>query len=179
MFTKVFFRYECPARLIVNGTQGLFYSDERYNTLSMKNIEHIAFGVHMVALTFALLNIIVADWKGIAWIRGMVPTLPRKTMRHLHNHIWLGLGLLVFSGAVLFCYHQTVLLVSFAFYAKIACVSMVSVNGIFINRHMQVASEQSFASLPKARQRALVMSGIVSCVGWFGALALAGFLLPE
>ena len=133
----------------------------------------------MVALVFGMLNIIVADYKGFAWFRGKVATLPSKTMRHIHNHIWLSLALLVLSGSVLFSYHQAELLASPAFYMKLLCIVMLSVNGVYINRHMAVASEQSFASLPEAEKRALIMSGVVSVVAWLGAIVLAGFILPE
>ena len=145
----------------------------------MKNIEHIALGVHMVALLFALINIAVADWKGLSWMRGKVATLPAKTMRHIHNHIWLGLVLLVLSGGVVASYHIDVLRSSPAFHLKMLCLIIAALNGLYIRRHMAVAFEKSFASLTPSQQNALRISGVVSTAAWLGAIGLAGFILPE
>jgi len=147
--------------------------------MHMKNIEHIALGVHMVAFLFAISNIAVADWKGLTWLRGRVATLPAKTMRHLHNHVWFGLILLVLSGGVLFSFHIDELLVSTAFFVKLGCLVVAIINGLYIRRHMSVSFEMPFASLAPRQQMALKVSGIISTIAWLGIVGVASFILPE
>ena len=136
-------------------------------------------GAHMLALLFALVNIALADWKGLQWMRGKVQTLPARSMWMLHNHIWMALAVLILSGAAIATYHVNELMASPAFGAKLAAIVALTLNGVYIRRTMRIASEMPFAQVPAEKRRALYLSGIISTIAWATAIVAAGFILPE
>ncbi len=92
--------------------------------------------------------------------------------------VWVGLGIIVISGALLFFEHPDRYLESSKFLAKMTIVGILIINGIFfhavhiprLHRHIGVhfpSSDEFMRAVPL-----LLISGTVSVVSWGSALLL-------
>jgi hypothetical protein len=116
---------------------------------------------------------------GISWIRGRVETLDAKKVKKYHRGSWIGLSLMIITGALLFYPLREFLLTRPQFYIKMAFVVTLVCNGFVIGKLQHIAIEKSFSSLSSFQKIPLYISGAVSTVCWLGAIVCALFLLPE
>jgi len=95
--------------------------------------------------------------------------------------VWIGIGLLVISGLLLFSLNPSFYLESDKFISKMSIVLILIANGIFFHRwHMPVIKahkDQEFNQLKRFRKarRWLVYSGAISIISWTFALVLGAW----
>lgn len=97
-------------------------------------------------------------------------------MSFFHTAVWTGLAITLCAGLLMFSTYSAYLLSLPAFRIKMILIVMLIINAIFIGQHMRKATEQTFVSLPKTEKISLVVSGMISTTGWFGAFIAAQFL---
>ncbi|MBI2013640.1 MAG: hypothetical protein HYS87_02330 [Candidatus Colwellbacteria bacterium] len=92
--------------------------------------------------------------------------------------VWIGLGILVLSGTLLFFTNPEVYINSAKFLAKMTIVAVIAANGVFFHLvhiprlHRHIGSH--FKSSDEFMRTApfLILSGVVSLVSWASALLL-------
>lgn len=109
---------------------------------------------------------------------GVISEGEKQTMDTLSNVIWVGLTILIVSGVMLFLPEQARLGVSSKFLLKVVVVSVVTINGVFLN--ILVAPRMrslSLAQTPPARHfRKLAFAlGAISITSWYTAFFLGSF----
>jgi hypothetical protein len=132
--------------------------------------------IHIGAFFITILAVITADVYGLMWSLGKVETIPKKILHGLHRFVSAGLVVLITTGAIMAWPVKDYLISSPAFITKMIFVSALVINAFFIQSHFSIAATSSFSSLPKKTQRGLVISGIVSALGWTGAFVAAQFI---
>jgi hypothetical protein len=139
----------------------------------------IILGAHIVILFAVVGTILVADYIAMQWFRGTIPTIGSTTVKRLHDAMWVGLGLMILTGALLFWPSRTFLLARPAFWIKMGFVLALVVNGLFIGKLMHIATVRNFASLTRNEKLLMMASGAVSLTAWVGSTISAFFLIPE
>jgi uncharacterized membrane protein len=109
---------------------------------------------------------------------GVISETEKQTMDTLSNVIWIGLAILIVSGIMLYLPEQARLGVSSKFLLKVVVVSVVTINGIFLN--ILVAPRMRTLSLlqtPPARhfRRLAFALGGISITSWYVAFFLGSF----
>lgn len=109
---------------------------------------------------------------------GVISESEKQTMDTLSNVIWIGLGILIVSGVMLYLPEHARLAVSSKFLLKVIVVSVVTLNGIFLN--ILVAPRMRTLSLfqtPPARhfRRLAFALGGISVSSWYVAFFLGSF----
>ncbi|MBI5037620.1 MAG: hypothetical protein HZC01_02875 [Candidatus Kerfeldbacteria bacterium] len=100
-----------------------------------------------------------------------------KHFFHFGNRIiWIGLMLAGVTGITLWIVADTSR--PPVFYGKLALVAMVIIDGWIIHRIGRpllagLPDDQLMAKLPDAVRKTFMRSGVVSVLGWWGALAIA------
>jgi len=152
-----------------------------YTSLISNMFEHIPstylLSVHIAAFAWSVVGIIAADTQGVRWLLGWVPMLRVSYVRFWHRWVWCGLLVSIVSGFLMFWPVREYLLTQPTFLLKITLVLVLCLNALFIGTHMVVATQQPFSSLSSSQRRALLVSGVVSLLGWISVAAL-GFLSP-
>jgi hypothetical protein len=133
--------------------------------------------LHVTVLFFTALGIIYADHEGFAYMRGRKELLSKQFVAFSHRGIWAGLLLMILTGFFLVLPSWEYRLQDPAFYVKMGLVAVLVVNAHAIGKLSQVASEQSFKSLPPETQKTLFISGALSAIGWVGATLIGFFFL--
>ncbi len=132
--------------------------------------------LHIAALIFSVIGIFLADHQAFNWFSGKTPTLDKKILLKYHHTVLLGLSLMIITGATLFWPMREYLLQNFVFGVKMFFVAVLIVNSFFIGRLMNVAVEKPYSMLSRRERLPLMLSGIVSTIGWLGAFISANFL---
>lgn len=132
--------------------------------------------IHIAAFFFSITFVVISDVHAGLWVWGKLPTLPQRRMLWLHRIVSLGLLVAAVSGVLLAWPVLDYLLATPAFIGKLIFVGALVINGVVIGRHLDLATERSFAELTTAERTPLFISGAVSTVSWIGAFILAGFL---
>ena len=109
---------------------------------------------------------------------GVISENEKQTMDTLSNVIWVGLGILIVSGIMLYLPEQARLGVSSKFLLKVIVVSVLTVNGVFLN--IFVAPRMRSLSLaltpPAGHFRKLAFAlGAISITSWYTAFFLGSF----
>jgi hypothetical protein len=95
--------------------------------------------------------------------------------------VWIGLIIIILSGAILFALEPTQYLNSSKFLAKMTVVLVLTINGaLFHFKHLpflrtQVDQDLSLSAIFKNKSLGLFVSGAVSSVSWLSALMLGVF----
>jgi hypothetical protein len=142
------------------------------------NLHEIFLPVHLLILVFVAWTVVHADHMGFAWVRGKVRTLDERKVARLHRHTWYGLIGMIITGVLMFIPLHTFLLARPQFYAKMAFVFALNINGFAIGRLQKVAFVKSFKELSTREKLPLMISGAVSTLCWLGAAAGGFYLLP-
>jgi uncharacterized membrane protein len=115
-----------------------------------------------------------------------IDTLELSFLRVMSLFVWVGLSILVISGAGLFFTNTEKYLHSTKFIAKMAIVLVIVINGMlfhivhipFMKRRARLKL-RLFVNTPHAEDVFLVLSGIISMVSWIAVLILGSLqLLP-
>ena len=137
---------------------------------------NIIFDLHMASLVFVAWNVFHADHMGFTWITGKVDLLPEKKVRKYHIQTWISLILMTITGLLLFWPAKEYLLTRPQFYVKMGFVVALFINSFIIGALSKVATTKIYSSLTIKEKLPLFISGAVSTIGWFGAVA-GGFFL--
>ena len=128
---------------------------------------------HISSLVFVVVITLLADSEGFSWLLGKKEMLNEKVVHKLHKFMWLGLLLMIFTGFIMFWPLREYLLTHTPFQIKMAFVLALLINAVFIGKLSKVASEKPFKELSKKQKFLLLVSGMVSFVGWIGAIISA------
>mgnify|MGYP003475676622 FL=1 len=134
--------------------------------------------LHLLSLLYVAWNIIRADHIGLSWMRGVTPTLDEKKVSKYHKHVWIGLGLMIFTGFLLFMPMREYLLTKPQFYVKMAFVVTLICNGFVIGKLYKTATTRTYNSLTTKEKAPLFISAAISIVCWLGA-GFGGLYLLE
>ena len=132
--------------------------------------------VHLTVLALTVVIILIADKQGLSWMRGKKEMINPKILHTLHVLMWVGLGLMITTGAIMASEYWEFLITDPAFRIKMVFVGALIINGLFIGGLSQVATTTPFRDLSMARKLPLFISGMVSFVGWIGAFIAANLM---
>lgn len=110
------------------------------------------------------------------WLLGKQQVLNKKRVETLHIIVSIGLAGVLLTGGLLFISRASFLLTEPAFLVKMAFVLALIINGFFIGIVSETATHTPFKMLSKKQRAGLLLSGLVSGVGWTGA-AICGLVL--
>ena len=133
--------------------------------------------IHLAILCITVVGIILADKYALSWVRGVNQVLDAKRLKKYHY--WVGVGLIgmIITGVVMYSGKTDELNVSnLAFVGKMCFVGLLVINSFVIGALTRVATVRTYASLTLKEKMPLMISGIVSAVGWVGAITLAFFI---
>jgi cation transport ATPase len=114
---------------------------------------------------------------GFQYFTGRVQTLNATKVMWAHRLVTIGLLLLIITGVALTVPVWAILLENPYFYAKLAFVATLALNGYFIEKLMKKATTTPFAQLTADEKRVLLISGAVSGVSWVATVFIAFFRL--
>ena len=129
--------------------------------------------IHIGSFIVTIVTVVIADLHALVWWRGWFAVLDKRRLQWFHRIVSIGLGVSILSGIFLFWPAREYLLTRPSFYTKILFVAVLCVNAIYIHQHLLVACRQRFSELTKAQQRPLLVSGMVSTVGWITVFIMA------
>lgn len=130
---------------------------------------------HFLGLALSLGGVLVVDMLFFVSRRsGDVGPATTRILPLLSRLIWIGLILLLISGAFLFSEHPDRYLHSARFQLKITLVVIAAVNGVFMSRRLIPRVGDLFDFARPLPTSALV-SGVLSVSSWLGAMLLAVF----
>lgn len=130
--------------------------------------------IHLTTLALTALVILYTDHRGLKYFLGKEPTLPASFITWSHRLVWLGLLLMIGSGAFLVSEAWSYFSTDPAWLIKMGFVAVLVINACAIGRLSHVATTTPFAELSITQKRLLLVSGIASSTGWIGS-ALIGF----
>lgn len=128
---------------------------------------------HLATLFLTVVVILIADHEGLSWMRGKKEVLEVRKISKLHRFMWIGLSLMIVTGFVMFWPLREYLLYHLPFQVKMGFVTVLFINGLFIGRYSHVATQKRFNELSKKEKFPLFISGMVSFLGWVGAIVAA------
>ncbi len=138
-------------------------------------VHGIALFVHLASLVVGLGAVLMIEWHGLLWATGWsnVKEL-RQADRTMILPVWVGLGGLLLSGALL-----EPDLGQPATVVKLAAVLVLALNGVALthwtNALARMPVNARFASLPTRARVGFVVSAVVSQAAWWTAV-LVGLL---
>lgn len=140
------------------------------------SISDFIFPVHIASLIFSVAGIFLADHQAFNWLSGKTSTLDKKILLKYHRWVFSGLSLMIITGVTLFWPMREYLLHNTIFGAKMFFVAVLVVNSFFIGKLMNIATEKPYSILSGRERFPLILSGVVSTLGWLGAFISANFL---
>jgi hypothetical protein len=143
------------------------------------DLHQIFLPVHLIILAYAVWTIIQADRMAMSWVFGKSRTLDAKKVNRHHRNVWIALSGMIVTGLLMFWPLREFLLTRPQFYAKMAFVLTLVINGFIIGRLQNVAIEKPYAELTLKEKLPLFLSGGISGLCWILA-AIGGFyLIPD
>ncbi len=131
--------------------------------------------LHLISLIITAPAILYADHIGFQYMTGRIEVVSAKKVTFVHRLVMVGLALLIVTGVLVTIPLWTEMLQNPLFYTKLASVATLALNGIFIGRLMKKASLTAFANLSKDEKRFLIVSGVISAVGWITSILIGFF----
>ena len=128
---------------------------------------------HILILVPTILLVLMTDLYALSWVIGKRKTLNETLLKKLHLAIWIGLIGMIVSGALMVASSWQGYLSIDLFKNKMLAVLVLVINGIFIGRHMHIASKSSSKDLSRGKKYALIASGVISTTSWIGAFVLS------
>lgn len=120
--------------------------------------------LHLAGLALGLGGATVGDLMLMRFVLKGEPH-PSQLLGYLSQAIWLGVAILGISGVAMFAFQPSTYLHSAGFLAKMIVVAALIGNGVFLHRQ-----------IPRLRMnRSTLLSGAISTVSWYSALAIAMF----
>lgn len=131
--------------------------------------------LHFFSLILTLPVILYADHMGFLYLTGRKQTLEYKKVAWAHRLVFVGISLLIITGIALTIPRIDYLLTKPFFYAKMALVITLVINGLFIGNTMKKATTTPFQNLEKDEKNLMIVSGAISGLSWLATI-LIGFL---
>ena len=132
--------------------------------------------IHIATASSLLIIVLYADHLAFSWVRGKKETLPTVLMSRIHTALYIGLGIMLVTGAYMFLPLQNYLLHTTAFQVKMGLLAVLVINSLFIGKPLHISTTNSFASLDKKMQLTLLLSGGISAASWLGIIVAANLL---
>lgn len=139
----------------------------------------IFLALHLISLLYVAWNVFHADHMGFDWMRGKIDKLNESEVKKYHYGSFIGLGLMIFTGFLLFWPMREFLLTRPQFYVKMGFVTALLINGVVIGYLSKISTTKTFASLTLGEKIPLFISGAISTLSWVGAGLGGLFLIPE
>lgn len=133
--------------------------------------------IHLWSLIITAPVILYADHMGFLYFTGRVQTLSVKKVEWTHRLVFLGLLFLISTGAVLTIPMWAIMFENPFFYAKLAFVATLILNGIFIGKLMKKSTTTPYALLSRDEKIFLMISGAVSLCGWVASVLIGFFAI--
>ena len=133
--------------------------------------------LHLLSLVITVPFILYSDHLGLKYMLGKKNTLDLSTTKKLHLAVFIGLGLLIITGAALTIPDSDYYLQEEEFLLKMFFVATLTINGLFIGKLMKLASQKTFKELTTKQQLTLLISGAVSGTCWLASLVIGYFFL--
>lgn len=133
--------------------------------------------LHLISLIITVPFILYSDHLGLKYILGKKETLDLKTTKKLHLAVFIGLALLIVTGAALTIPDLDYYLQEEEFLLKMFFVLTLTINGLFIGKLMKIASQKKFKELTKKQQITLLASGATSGTCWLASFIIGYFFL--
>ena len=143
------------------------------------DVSTIFLPLHLITLLFVAWNVAHADHMGFTWMRGKVATLDIEIVKKYHKRVWIGIILMIVTGATLFYPMREFLLSRPQFYVKMGFVLALVINSFVIGNLSKIPTTRTFASLSIKEKLLLMISGAVSTLSWLGATLGGFFLIPD
>ena len=131
--------------------------------------------LHLVSLIITAPVILFADHMGFQYFTGRKQVLSASHIMWAHRLIMVGLVLMIVTGISITIPAWAVFLENPYFYAKLAFVATLALNGYFIEKLMQKATTIPYAQLPRSEKQVLLVSGAVSGVSWVATILIGFF----
>lgn len=132
--------------------------------------------IHLAFVIVTLFFVIISDGSGFLWLLGIRKTLPATFIHVMHIIVSLGIGGLLLTGGLMFIERFEYLLQDIVFLTKMVLILALLINAFYIESLAKLASSKPFRALTISERISVVSSGVLSVIGWVGALA-CGFLL--
>ena len=133
--------------------------------------------IHLFTLVFVALVIVYSDVQAFLYVLGKKPMLSKERVHLEHKAVWVGLSIMIITGAVLLVDEGFFLLSDPAFLLKMVFVGALVLNARAVGSLIPLASEKTFAELPQAIRTKMLLSGAVSTSAWMGAAVIGLFFL--
>jgi cation transport ATPase len=131
--------------------------------------------IHLLLLIVTAPVILYADHMGFQYLTGRVKTISPRKVEWTHRLVSIGIVLLIVTGVLITIPIWAVVLEKPLFYAKLAFVATLVLNGVFIGSLMKKATMTPFTNLSKDEKKFLLLSGAVSALGWISTTLIAFF----
>jgi len=133
--------------------------------------------IHLAILAVTGVLIASADHDAFKYVFAKRSHLEKTKTKILHIGVWIGLVLMILTGAVLAFPLREYYLTDSSFILKMCMVLALVCNGLLIGRLSSVATEVPFKKLPFSTKVLLLSSGTASISGWVGATIIGLFFL--
>lgn len=134
--------------------------------------------LHILALLYAVWNILHADHMAFTWIRGKSTLLEEAQVAKYHRGTWIALVLVIITGSLAF-FDIRAGIVYPQFYIKMGFVLALIINSFVIGVLSKIPTKRTWASLSTQERLPLLLSGAVSTISWIGAAIMALFITVE
>ena len=134
--------------------------------------------IHIIAVIGTGLVVLYSDEQGFLWMLGKKKVLNQKRVALLHHLVAAGLAVLLITGGLLYIQAVPYYLSDPTFIIKLIAISALILNTYAIERFSKVAISKTFSSLTSSERLPLLVSGVVSVLGWITAL-VCGILLAH
>jgi hypothetical protein len=132
---------------------------------------------HGITVLITALFIIYSDHQGYLYFRGKKQTLSPTFITWSHRIVWIGLAIIILTGAALAIPTWEYRLTQGVFYVKMGFVLVLLMNAVAIGKLSHKASNTPFAALSPTEKKTLTVSGALSFLGWVSAAFIGYFLL--
>jgi hypothetical protein len=132
--------------------------------------------LHIIFIVITIAMVLYTDEQALSWVLGRKQYLDAKRVALLHRAIALGLAALLVTGGLMYAQAAPAYLSNPTFIVKMVAIAALILNTYAISRFAPVATVRTFKELSSAQRMPLLVSGVVSFVGW-AATVLAGLFL--
>lgn len=134
-------------------------------------------GLHGAVFTILAIFILYSDHQGYLYFRGKKETLSPTFLKWSHRIVWVGLVLMIITGAALLIPTWQFRLQEPVFYLKMGFVLVLLMNAFSIGKFSELSTLRPYRELTTDEQRTLMVSGALSVMGWVGAATIGLFFL--
>lgn len=133
--------------------------------------------LHGLFVLITALLILYTDHKGFQYFTGKITTISPRFIHRSHQLVWIGLTVIILSGATLAARAWSYYLDNPVFILKMGFVAILVMNAFAIGTIAKKATTTAFTDLTKEEKWTLLTSGGLSVIGWLGAIVIGLLLL--